>query len=99
MNSDKKIFLIVVLLSGLVVPFIHTIIIIEVFVLLIPFALIFAASLIYLVLSLFFKKMDTKLAIFAFSIIPIFILAQLLSSFSVDKIQRLRSENIIAELN
>ena len=99
MNRNKKIFLISVLLFGLVVPFIPSLIVIEMFFLLIPFALVFAVTLIYLIVSLLNKQIDSRKAIFVFSILPTFILAQLLSGFSVDKIQRFRSNQIIAELN
>ena len=98
MNRNKKIFLISILLFGLVVPFIPSLTVIEMFFLLIPFAVVFAVTLIYLIVSLLNKQMDTQKALFAFSILPTFILAQLLAGFSVDKIQRFRSNQIIAEL-
>jgi predicted PurR-regulated permease PerM len=98
MNRNKKIFLISVLLFGLVVPFIPSLTVVEMFFLLIPFAIVFAVTLIYLIVSLLNKKMDSRKAIFAFSILPTFILAQLLSGFSVDKIQRFRSNQLISEL-
>ncbi|SHJ24477.1 hypothetical protein SAMN04488096_1182 [Mesonia phycicola] len=42
--------------------------------------------------------MDSRKALFVFSLLPIFILAQILSGFTVDKVQRFRSENIISEV-
>jgi hypothetical protein len=98
MNRNKTIFLTSVLLIGLVVPFIPYLTVIEMFFLLIPFAIVFVVTLIYLVASLLNKQMDSRKALFAFSILPTFILAQLLSGFSVDKIQRFRSTRIIADL-
>lgn len=68
------------------------------FFLLIPFAIVIAVTLIYLIVSLLNKRIDSRKALFAFSILPTFILAQLLAGFSVDKIQRFRSNQIIAEL-
>ena len=98
MNRNKKTFLISIFLFGLVVPFIPSLTVIEMFFLLIPFAIIFAVTLIYLIVSLLNKKIYFRKAIFAFSILPTFLLAQLLTSFSIDKIQRFRSNQIIAEL-
>lgn len=98
MNRNKKIFLISVLSFGLIVPFIPSLIVIEKFFLLIPFVLIFVVTLIYLIVSLLNKQIDSGKAFFTFSILPTFILAQLLAGISVDKIQRLRSNQIISDL-
>lgn len=98
MNRNKKLILISILLFGLLVPFIPTLAIIEMFFLLIPFAIVFGVTLIYLIVSFLNKIIDSRKAIFAFSILPTFILAQLLAGFSIDKIQRFRSDQIIAEL-
>ena len=98
MNRNKKIFLISVLLFGLIVPFIPSLAVIEMFFLLIPFAIVFAGTLTYLLVSVLKKQMDSRKALFTFSILPTFILAQLFSGFSIDKIQRFRSKQIIAEL-
>jgi hypothetical protein len=68
------------------------------FFLLIPFAIIIGATFIYLIVSFFKKNINSNTALFSFSIIPIFVLTQLLSGYSVDKIQRNRSENIINEI-
>ena len=98
MKRYKKIFLISVLLFGLVVPFIPSLTVIEMFFLLIPFAIVFVVTLIYLIVSLLNKQMNSRKALFAFSILPTFILVQILAGFSVDKIQRFRSEKVITEL-
>lgn len=98
MNRNKKTFLISVLLFGLVVPFIPSFTIKEMLFLLIPFAIVFAVTLIYLIASLLNKQMDSRKALFAFSILPTFILAQFLAGISVHKIQRFRSSQIITEL-
>ena len=98
MKRNKKIFLISVLLFGLVVPFIPSLTVIEMFFLLIPFAIVFVVTLIYLIVSLLNKQMNSRKALFVFSILPTFILVQILAGFSVDKIQRFRSEKVITEL-
>lgn len=98
MNRKKKIFLIIVLVFGLIVPFIPSLTVLEMFFLLIPFAIVFAVTLIYLIISLCNKQMDSKKALFAFSIVSTFILSQLFAGFSVDKIQRFRSSQIITDL-
>ena len=68
------------------------------FYLLIPFALIFLGTFLYMIISLISEKLNSGKALFIFSILPIFILSQVLSGFSVDKIQRFRSNRIISEL-
>lgn len=98
MNRNKKIFLISVLLFGLIIPFIPSLIVIEMFFLLIPFAIIFVVTLIYLIVSLLNKQIDSEKSLLVFLILPTFILAQLLAGISVDKIQRLRSNQIISNL-
>ncbi|MBK9763055.1 MAG: hypothetical protein IPO87_06765 [Flavobacteriales bacterium] len=98
MNRNKRILLTSIFLFGLAVPFIPSLTVIEMFFLLIPFAVIFAVTLIYLILSLLNKQMNSRNAMFAFSIVPTFVIAQLLASFSVDKVQRYRSNHIITEL-
>ena len=98
MNRNKKIFLISVLSFGLIVPFIPSLTVIEMFFLLIPFAIVFVVTLIYLIVSLLNKQMNSRKALFVFSILPTFILVQILAGFSVDKIQRFRSEKVITEL-
>jgi len=68
------------------------------FFLLIPFSIIFVVTLIYLIVSLLNKKLNNRKEIFIFSILPIFIISQLISGFTVEKIQRLRSNHIISEI-
>ncbi len=98
MNRNKKIALLIIILIGIVVPFIPSLTVIEMFFLLIPFAIIFVVTLIYLIISLINENIDTGKALFIFSILPIFIISQIVSGFTVDKIQRVRSNRIISEL-
>lgn len=98
MNWNKKIILLSAFLFGLVVPFIPLFALIEIFFLLIPFAIIFVLTLAYLVVNLMDKKEGSNKAIFVSLILPTFILSQLLSGFFIGKIQRFRSDKIIAEL-
>jgi len=98
MNRFKKITLFTIFSIGLVVPFVSYLTVIEMFFLLIPFAIIFVVTSIYLTVSILNKKLNSRKAIFIFSILPIFIISQLLSGFTVDKIQRLRSSHIISEI-
>jgi hypothetical protein len=98
MNRNKKIALLIIILIGIVVPFIPSLTVIEMFFLLIPFAIIFVVTLIYLIISLIDENTDTRKALFIFSILPIFIISQIVSGFTVDKIQRVRSNRIISEL-
>ena len=98
MKKSKMILIFVIILIGIVVPFIPSFVVIEMFFLLIPFAIFGIATLIYLLVSLANKKMDSRKALYVFSILPIFIISQLVSGFVVDKIQRFRSTQIIAEI-
>ena len=98
MNNIKKTLLFITILIGFVFPFVNTLVIFEMFILLIPFALVFLASLIFLIISLLNKKYKTQNKLFVFSIFPIFIIAQIVSSVTVNKIQRFRSNLIITEI-
>lgn len=98
MNRNNKISLFIIILIGFIVPFIPALTVIEMFFLLIPFAVIFVLTAIFLIISLLNKKLNTQKALFLFSILPIFIISQLISCFSVDKIQRVRSNRIITEI-
>ena len=93
-----KIILFGTFIVGLILSFIPAFTVIELFLLLIPFSIIFIVTVIYLIVSLFYNKQNGRKALFIFSIIPIFILSQLVSEFTVDKIQRVRSEIIIKEI-
>ncbi|MCL6293719.1 hypothetical protein [Jejuia spongiicola] len=98
MGRNKIVLLSIVILLGFLFPFISYFVIIEMFFLLIPLGVLFVISAIYLVISLLKKSFNNKKAFFVFSIIPIFILSQIISVFTVDKIQKLRSERIISEI-
>ncbi|MFT5617735.1 MAG: hypothetical protein ACI85I_000960 [Arenicella sp.] len=98
MIQKKKAIFFIVGLIGITTPFIPYFVIIEMFYLLIPFAIITIIAFVYLAISLFRKDLGSKKALFMFSIIPFFALSQIASGFTVDKVQRLRSNRIIAEL-
>ena len=93
-----SIILSLIIVLGIITPFIPFFTIIEVFYLLLPFTLIFIGSSIYLIASLGDKEVNTKGAILKFLFLPIFILTQLLAVFVVDRIQRYKSEKLIAEV-
>ena len=98
MNKNKKIILLVLIAIGIIVPFVPTLMAIEMFFLLIPFAIIFGMSLIWLIVSFLNKNLNSQKALFIFSILPIFLFSQILSGFTVDKIQKFRSIRIISEI-
>lgn len=98
MNRKKKILLYILVLIGVFIPFIPTLVIFEMFFLLFPFAIFFIVSLIFLIVSIILKNENRRMAFSIFLILPIFILSQLASSFSVDQIQRLRSTHIITKI-
>ena len=80
---------------GLILPYIDYLTIIEMFFLLIPFAIITGASFIYWIVSLFNSKMNSRKSFYFFLIIPLFVLTQLFSVFTVDRIQLMRSKKVI----
>ena len=98
MKKTKMIIIFVTILIGIIVPFIPSLVVIEMFFLLIPFVIIGIASLIYLIASFVNDELNSKKALFVFLILPLFIISQLISGFVVDKIQRFRSNQIIAEI-
>lgn len=98
MTSKQKLVFFITFLIGIVVPFVPKLAIIEVFFLIIPFAIAFIITLIMLIFTLFKKNRNRRDAIFTFLIIPIFVLSQFFSGFIVDKIQRIRCESLINEI-
>ncbi len=97
-NLNKKVILLIIGIIGLIVPFVPYLTILEMFFFIIPFAIIFITTLIYLTISFLNKNLNSRKAIFVFSILPTFIFSQLLSGFTVDKIQRFRSKKVIEEV-
>ncbi len=94
---SRKRFLIGIFLVGLIIPFIPIVAFAEVFFGIIPFALIIIFGIIYTVISIIQKK-ELKNALFILLVVPFFVSTQLLSGFLVNKVQRYRSEYIIAEI-
>ena len=97
-KMSKKLLLFVTVIAGLIIPFVPALTIIEVFYLLIPFALAFIVSLVCLLFSLISTGVSTRKTLFIFSILPSFILSQIASGMIVNKIQRLRSEEVIKDV-
>ena len=98
MKHRRKIILLIIIFVGLITPFIPSFTVIEMFFLLIPFAIIFLVTLIYLMISLLNRNKSKRKAIFIFSLLPIFIISQLVSVFTIDRTQRFRSKKIIEEI-
>ena len=95
MIKNWKYVALALLLFGLILPYIDYLTIIEMFFLLIPFAIITGASFIYWIVSLFNSKMNSRKSFYIFLIIPLFVLTQLFSVFTVDRIQLMRSKKVI----
>ncbi|KAA3440164.1 hypothetical protein [Rufibacter hautae] len=98
-RQRRTLILLFVVLVGVVVPFIPPLAVIEVFFLIIPFAVVFISTLIFLIVSLRSSTIKTEKALFTFSILPTFIISQLVAGVAVDKVQRFRSEGIIMEIH
>ena len=100
--STKGISFIILSIVGLILPFIPEFALLEVFCLLIPFAIFVFISFCYLIItlirSIYRKKGKTREALFIFSLIPCFLLSQIGSTFIVGKVQRERSKSLITEL-
>lgn len=96
--NKKKILICIIVFIGAFVPFIPYIVIIQAFFLLFFYAIYFIVSLIFLIVSIILKNENRRMAFFIFTLLPIFILSQLASSFSVDKIQKFRSNHIITKI-
>ena len=94
-KNKRRYILIALVLFGLILPFIDYLTIIEMFFLLIPFAIITGVSFVYWIVSLFNQKMNSRKSFYFFLIVPLFVLTQLFSAFSVDRIQLMRSKRII----
>lgn len=98
MSRNRKVSLLIIVLIGVIIPFVSALVIIELFFLVIPFTIVFILTLMLLITSLFSKSFNFLTSLFVFSILPIFIFSQLASGFTVDKIQRFRSSQIIKEI-
>ena len=98
MSQYKITILLIIILIGFIVPFVPFLAIIEMFFLLIPFAVIFLATMIYLIASFFIKNVNRSRAILIFSVLPIFIISQVASCFIVNQIQTYRSNQIVADI-
>ncbi|MCW3161797.1 hypothetical protein [Chryseobacterium oryctis] len=95
-----KLLFSLIIVFGFVTPFIDNFVTIQVFFLIIPFGIILIFSIIIFIVNLFkfkkeiFNQSSMKLIL----VIPIFLLCQIVSSFTVNKIQKIRCEKIITKL-
>jgi hypothetical protein len=94
----KIVFVIVIFTFGTIVPFVDYLVVVETFYLLIPFAILFLGSLIYLIASLFIMTMNSKNAFYIACLVPVFVVSQFISTYIVDKIQRSKAELLIKEI-
>jgi len=98
-NIYNFIFLLVIIL-GIITPFIDYFVAIQMFYLLIPCGVILLVSIFLFIYNLLrhkqniFRHTSTKIIL----ILPAFLFMQILSTYAVDKIQRFRSEQIIRNL-
>lgn len=87
------------MLPGLVFPFIDYLVIVEAFFLLIPLALLLFGSVALFIGYLIWDRNKLKKSLLFVLAVPIFVVAQFMSTWTVDNIQRLRSESIIKEID
>lgn len=96
--SNKARLLLFMFIIGSITPFVEVFAIIEAFFLIIPFAILIFISFLYLLMSFFTKEVSIKTALYFFCLIPLFISSQIGSTFIVDKVQRVRSESLLTEI-
>jgi hypothetical protein len=94
----NKIVLAIVLVLGMVFPFVPFLVMIELFVLLIPMVMAFVLITLFLLGSYWQKESKPKGLWFAFAVIPVFILTQLVTVVIVNQVQRFRSESLITQI-
>ncbi len=87
-----------ILMVGMVLPFIDYLVVIEVFYLLIPMTILFLASVAMLIYYLIRDKSRLKKSILYIISIPTFMTGQFISTWTVNKVQRHRSEYAIKEI-
>src|SRR6187399_3037423 len=95
---QRKFIIIGILTLGMVFPFIDFLVIIEILYLIIPMTLLFFGSIALLVGYLIWDRAELKRLNPVILAVPLFIVGQFLSTWTVDKIQRLRSELVIREV-
>ncbi len=96
--GKSTIGLIFIGIIGLVTPFIDSLVIIELYFLILPMVIIFVISLILLIIFIFTSYRNLKLPLYSCLVILTFILAQLASVFMVHKVQRFRSQRLIEDI-
>ncbi len=95
-----KLILLTVTIIGILTPYIDSFVIVQMFIFIIPFAIIFGISLLVLIYSVikykrnFYKQPSTKII----SIVPLFLISQIFSVFILDNIQKLRSQRYINQI-
>jgi hypothetical protein len=98
MHIYKVPIILAVVLSGVVIPFIDYLVVVEVFYLGIPFLLLLFTSLAYLAGRLFLRKRNEGNRLFLAFIFPLVICSQFVATYLVGKVQRYRSEEIIRQI-
>jgi hypothetical protein len=96
---QRNFVIISILTLGMVFPFIDFLVGLEIFYLLIPLTLSLFASIALLIGYLIWDRAKLKQSILGLLAVPLFTLGQFLSAWTVDKIQRFRSELVIRELH
>ncbi|MBA4054863.1 MAG: hypothetical protein C0490_09140 [Marivirga sp.] len=95
---QRNFIIISILTLGMVFPFIDFLVGLEIFYLLIPLTVSLFASLALLIGFLIWDRAKLKQSILGIFAIPLFIVGQFLSTWTVHKIQRFRSELVIREI-
>jgi hypothetical protein len=99
MTRKQWIALLAIILVGFIFPFIPTLVMIELFLLVIPIALGLCGALFFLLICAIKKSQRIRTALFAFLVISTFITSQLVYVAIVEKLQHFRGQSIILAMD
>ena len=96
----NKYFIWIIIVLGIITPFIGYAVVVEMFFLLIPFGIILTISSLLFIINItkYKKNVFKQKSTLIFSLLPIFLISQVVSTFAFDKIQRFRSNSIIKKI-
>jgi hypothetical protein len=94
----RKIILIGVLMLGMIFPFIDFLVVVEAFYLLIPLLFALVASVAMLIKYLIWDRVRSRESLLLILVVPVFVAGHFFSTWTVDNIQRFRSEGVIMEI-
>lgn len=100
MTIKLKHFIWLIMILGIMTPFISHAVVVQMFFLLIPFGIILIVSLPIFIFNIlkYKKNVRKQQSTLILCLLPIFLISQIVSTFTVDKIQRFRTNQIIEKI-